>query len=257
MLPSYIAVVFMLFSALGWLYECLFCTLTSGKWENRGFLFGPVCPIYGTGAAAVLLIRRAVLAAGPDLAVWQVFLLCAAGSAVLEYVTSLVLEKLFHALWWDYSGWPLNLNGRISLFTSVGFGGAGVLIWYVLLPLAERLLGGAGPVLMELLSLGLLAVLVCDLTLTVNTLLHFDRLVTHAEDAFNRGMDAVVESTKSHTVRLKDGLASRQKAFADRLGLMGRPALAAIRRVRRFNYRDAARDRAEALLSAVSRLRRR
>ncbi len=123
---SYVA-WFGLFSILGWVYECAYCAIRTKRWDNRGFLFGPVCPIYGFGVSALLIVAQALASSGAtsaNAAWWQVLLCASAGSAVLEYTTSYVLEKCFHARWWDYSNVPLNLNGRICLPFALCFGAA-------------------------------------------------------------------------------------------------------------------------------------
>lgn len=63
------------------------------------------------------------------------------GTLGLGYITSWGLEKLFHAAWWDYSDFPLNLHGRISLFTSMGFGLAGLLVVHAIAPFTENAVG--------------------------------------------------------------------------------------------------------------------
>ena len=97
--------LFMIYSFMGWVYETMFCTIKGGKWENRGFLYGPGCPIYGIGAVTISVIMQLTVGNGIALRAWQVFLISVLGSAVLEYTTSWVLEKMFHAAWWDYSDW--------------------------------------------------------------------------------------------------------------------------------------------------------
>ena len=118
--------LFLVYSFLGWIFESAFCTTKSGKWENRGFLYGPIVPIYGTGAVAISLIVRLPVGRGVVLSPALIYIISVIGSAILEYATSWILEKLFHALWWDYSKLPLNILGRVSLFTSLGFGFGGL-----------------------------------------------------------------------------------------------------------------------------------
>ena len=72
---------------MGWIYETLYCTIKNGKWENRGFLFGPACPIYGTGAVAISVIMKVTIGNGIVLSLWQIFLIAFIGSAGLEYIT--------------------------------------------------------------------------------------------------------------------------------------------------------------------------
>ena len=133
-------VMFALYSVLGWVYESTFCTIKEGKWENRGFLYGPIVPIYGVGATGITMVYDALQNyAGYSLNWWQVFLIGYLGSIVLEFGTSWVLEKLFHAVWWDYSNMPFNLQGRVCLPCSLGFGAAGLLVIYGLYPLMNRI----------------------------------------------------------------------------------------------------------------------
>lgn len=106
------------------------------KWENRGFLYGPLCPIYGAGGVAITAIADFISAhTDATFTWWQIFLVAFLGSIVLEYGTSWALEKLFHAYWWDYSSMPLNINGRVCFPYSVGFGVAGLIVVYFIAPL--------------------------------------------------------------------------------------------------------------------------
>ena len=82
-------VYFVIYSVMGWIYESIFCTIKNGKWQNRGFLYGPVCPIYGVGATAMMFIMDQAETHGlSDIAWWQIFLIAFLGSVVLEYATS-------------------------------------------------------------------------------------------------------------------------------------------------------------------------
>ena len=230
---SRIVCLFMIYSCLGWIYETTFCTIKDGKWENRGFTYGPVCPIYGSGAVGISLVmhlaaraRTALPAESSDvlfltgrntgaLEPWQIFIISVLGSAVLEYATSWVLEKLFHAVWWDYHRLPFNLHGRISLFTSLGFGFAGLLVVYVIAPFTESKIAMIPPILTEFLSLCFLAVFMVDLTLTVTALLHFDQVVVHAEDVFNRKMEGLVESTVQKKDQLVESTIQKKDQFVE------------------------------------------
>ena len=159
----------------GWVYECVYCTVKTTRCQNRGFLFGPVCPIYGFGfiGAFLLFTSGRLQGTGGHLSLTLVFAICAAGSAVLEYSTSFLLEKLFHARWWDYSHIPLNLNGRICLPATLGFGAAGTVIIGFVLPLIDRhadlLRGWLEPPAEEALSLTLMCLLGVDLGLSISS----------------------------------------------------------------------------------------
>ena len=97
--------------------------ITKGEFINRGFLIGPYCPIYGSGALLLtFLLNRYV----NDKLV--LFVMSIVVCSILEYVTSYIMEKIFHIRWWDYSNYKLNINGRVCLNNIALFGLAGVLI---------------------------------------------------------------------------------------------------------------------------------
>jgi len=75
--------LFIIYSFMGWVYETIFCTIKGGKRENRGFLYGPICPIYGTGAIAASLIMKLTLENQIELSWWQIYLISVVGSAAL------------------------------------------------------------------------------------------------------------------------------------------------------------------------------
>ena len=114
---------------LGWLMEVICQLVHFRRFINRGFLIGPYCPIYGFGA--VLICRLLSRFTGDPLAVFALALIMC-GS--LEYITSYLMEKLFHARWWDYSQKPFNLNGRICAGTLIPFGLLGLIIIYWVKP---------------------------------------------------------------------------------------------------------------------------
>lgn len=124
-----IAIYFFFYSALGWLVESIYCSLAAGKIINRGFLTGPICPIYGTGAVVMSLVLTP-LKEHPVL----VFIVGLVVCDIVEFVTSYIMEKLFHARWWDYSNKWLNIQGRICFRHSMYWGIASVLFIYFVHP---------------------------------------------------------------------------------------------------------------------------
>ncbi len=228
--------LFIIYSFMGWIYETIFCTVKGGEWENRGFLYGPVCPIYGTGAIAASLIVKFALENRIELSWWQIFLISVAGSAVLEYVTSWALEKLFHAVWWDYSNLPLNLQGRISLFTSLGFGLGGLLIVYIIAPFTENVVSFVPPIILELLALVFIFILAADLTLTVTALHHFDRMVMRMDETFNSRMETIVDATVRQSARVKDRIVDNGRLVNERFNSLSAFVKRTVRRV--YSFRD-------------------
>ena len=109
--------LFLIYSFLGWCVEVSFVAVTSGRVVNRGFLNGPVCPIYGVGMLGALLLLEPV--SGNLLLLFLLgMLLC----TLVELIGGWVLERAFHTRWWDYSDEPFNLGGYICLRFSIMWG---------------------------------------------------------------------------------------------------------------------------------------
>lgn len=109
--------IFLIYAFLGWCSEVAFAAVNKGKFVNRGFLNGPVCPIYGFG---MLIVVTALWGLKGNLIL--LFLGSAALTTALEFVTGWVLEKFFHDKWWDYSDMPFNIKGYICLKFTVLWG---------------------------------------------------------------------------------------------------------------------------------------
>lgn len=170
------ALYFFLYSFLGWAQETIQCSIKERHFVNRGFLNGPLCPIYGCGALLIftflLPIKRGI--SSPLLAVPLVFLCGAVIASALEYVTSWAMEKLFHARWWDYSDKKWNINGRICFWISVGWGLLTAVFVFGIQPLFENLLEALycfQPLLPGILALSLTGLLVMDAVFSVKAAL--------------------------------------------------------------------------------------
>ena len=157
---------FLVYSFLGWVCETVYCSIGQRKFVNRGFLNGPLCPVYGFGAVAVLLFLRPLRE--------NLLLLFFGGmilTSVIEYITGFALEKLFAAKWWDYSNYRFNIHGRVCLRNSLMFG--------VLSVVAARLVDPVVQGMIQALPFGASVaccavfgvLLVTDLTVTVRTIL--------------------------------------------------------------------------------------
>ena len=127
------AMFFLIYSFLGWSAEVIFFTVTRGRFVNRGFLNGPVCPIYGFGVILVVFCLTPLKDNLLLLFFGSVFL-----TSALEFLTGLVLELLFHEKWWDYSKEPFNIKGYICVRMSLLWGFACLLIVHVFHPLVEK-----------------------------------------------------------------------------------------------------------------------
>ena len=116
---------FIIYSFVGWIMETLFCFFVTKKMVNRGFLIGPICPIYGVGCMLLIFLLNKYI--NQPIALFALSIIVC---SILEYFTSYIMEKLFKVRWWDYSDKKFNINGRICLETMVPFGILGTLIVY-------------------------------------------------------------------------------------------------------------------------------
>ena len=125
---------FLIYSCLGWVFETLYTAATSGHFQDRGFLYSPFCPIYGFAIVVAILALESVKK--------NIFALFVGGTILVssvEYLTGVLMLDIFGRRWWDYSAFPYNLNGHITLAVSIGWGVACVLIVRFLHPAIVRL----------------------------------------------------------------------------------------------------------------------
>lgn len=127
--------IFLSMSVFGWLWEVGMHLVSYGEFVNRGALHGPWLPIYGTGAVLILTVLNR-FRRNPALEFGATIVLC----GFLEYMTSLVMEIATGGTkWWDYSGYYLNLNGRICAEGLLVFGIGGLAIVYAIAPMIDDL----------------------------------------------------------------------------------------------------------------------
>lgn len=127
--------LFIIYSFLGWAVEIAFHAVTTGHYVNRGFLSGPVCPIYGFGVMLVLAVLNPING--------NIFILFAGAvvlTSLLELVTGFLLENRFGMRWWDYSEEPFNIKGYVCLKFSIMWGLACVIVVRDIEPLIEGLI---------------------------------------------------------------------------------------------------------------------
>ena len=126
---AFVFTQFIIYSFLGYVCEVIYCSLIQRKIVNRGFLFGPLCPIYGFGAVLTIYSLSKYIS---DPIV--VFILGMLITSALEYFTSYVFEKIFNNKWWDYSNRVDSINGRVCLGNSILFGIGILVVLYIVNP---------------------------------------------------------------------------------------------------------------------------
>ena len=165
--------LFFFYCFCGWVWESCYVSLCQRHWVNRGFLNGPLLPIYGSGAILILFVTLPV---EDDL--WLVYLLGTAAATVLEYVTGAVMERLFKVRYWDYSKHPCNLHGYICLSSSIAWGFFSILLVRFLHPPVGRLLSRVPDLLVDPLALVLTVVFTVDVVRSVQAALDLKEALT-------------------------------------------------------------------------------
>lgn len=158
---------FVLYSFLGWCAEVIFAAVTLRRFVNRGFLNGPVCPIYGFGVLAVVLMLF------PLRGHWVLlFAASVAVTTLIELLTGMVLERFFHEKWWDYANYRLNFKGYICPQFSLLWGLACMAVIKWVHPGITRLVQAIPQPESNILVTVFLAVFAVDFLLTLRSVLH-------------------------------------------------------------------------------------
>ncbi len=156
---------FFIYAFLGWICESIYCSFLQKKVINRGFLNGPLCPVYGVGALIVIMslwsYRDSMIA---------VFVLGMILTSVVEYITATILEKLFHAKWWDYSNYKFNIHGKICLLNSTMFGVLSVVVIKFIHPFILNMLDKMDNRLLGVFTVLLTIVAIIDFIITAQAL---------------------------------------------------------------------------------------
>lgn len=210
---------FFIYCFLGWVWESCYVSVRKREWINRGFLHGPILPIYGFGAIIILWLTLPVRNS-----IAPIYLLGMLGATLLEYVTGAVMERLFHVRYWDYSNYKFNINGYICLFSSLGWGAFSVLLVKVLHPPIERVVLQIPIYLADPVSLICVIVFMVDTTRSVQSAFDLKDLLakltesSHTLSSVETGLETVVANlthgSKKFYARILEMNAEIQRARA-------------------------------------------
>lgn len=172
----YMILYFFVYGFLGWCAEVGFAAVKEHKFVNRGFLNGPICPIYGVGVTIVIAFLTPYKDNLILLYISSVILV-----TLLEGVTGWAMDKVFHNKWWDYSKQPFNIGGYVCLIFSLVWGIACVAIMDLVHPLIHQALTfiphTLGIVLMAVLGIAMFA----DLYVTASAIFKFNKRLASME----------------------------------------------------------------------------
>lgn len=166
----YLFYSFVIYSVLGWVYESVYVSIKTRTVVNRGFLNGPMIPIYGFGAVICGLILRPLQGQ-----ILHIFMAGMTLATVLEYITSYLMEKIFHAKWWDYTKYHYNLEGRICLHASLFWGVLSVLLIQVMQPLSDEAILKIPDELGERLAYVIAAGIFVDVIITIKSTVQLEQ----------------------------------------------------------------------------------
>lgn len=162
----YLFLFFLVYSFIGYLVEVCFCSISTKKIIlNRGFLIGPYLPIYGI-SVVVMYYSLQKYATDP----LALFVMACIVCSIVEYFTSLVLEKIFKIRWWDYSQMRFNLEGRICLSNSILFGLGSLVLFYIVNPRVIALFNLLSDDNLIIVSTILIIIFTVDLIISVSVL---------------------------------------------------------------------------------------
>ena len=124
---------FFIFAFMGWTLETFYSLIVLGHFTKRGFLFGPLCPIYGYSALIMIAFFKKYKNNSLKLFFHSVIIFSG-----FEYLAGFALDALFAIRLWDYRQDFFNLNGRISIFYSLSWGIIAILFVNHIFPFIEK-----------------------------------------------------------------------------------------------------------------------
>ncbi len=162
---SLLFLYFLFYSFLGWAMETAYCSVLQKRFAIRGFLYGPICPIYGVGALMMVLFFKPLTG---NLVLF--YLVSTVSMSAWEYFVGWFLETTTHMKYWDYSNHRFNLHGRISLFVCLWWGLLSYLTIFHIHPRVAELFDGLPALPRQIIALVLFAVLAADAAATIHHL---------------------------------------------------------------------------------------
>ena len=193
---------FLIYGFFGWCLEVFYHAVEKGEWTNRGFLNGAICPIYGIGIVVVFWILRPISDFGPLLFVGGV-LLC----TMIELVTGVLLEKIFHQRWWDYSHDRFNFKGYVCLKFSLYWGIAAVFVVKLIHPTIEAFVAWIPHTLGIIFLIVAMGILLVDVVDTFHTVIGINRDLQRVHEgatAIRKASDELSERIFEGTMRAKE-----------------------------------------------------
>lgn len=206
--------LFFFYSAAGWCLETTYCSIGEKRFINRGFLTGPLCPIYGTAALVMTILIYNPFRDRPLLVFVLGIILC----DLVEYITSFLMEKLFAARWWDYTYEFMNIRGRICLKHSLYWGVISIVFVDVIHPAVENLYSRINGQYLIFILAAVLTVFVLDLINAVRKALDIRKLhikLKNLSAALTSELNTVKDSIENKYDHFREALAKRAEKVTE------------------------------------------
>lgn len=198
--------VMMAYSFMGWFYEStVYSLVEQRKLMNRGYFLGPYCPIYSVVSIASLYLLQDVHSS------MKIVIIGCMTCSVIEYVTSYVLEKLFDARYWDYSAYPLNINGRVSLISGIFFGLAVLLLVKVVHPFMLGIVDKMSDTVRIATGLSCLAIFLVDFVITTVSMMNLNKKCKEIYNYINSYLDNKFEEMNDKGRYLEENIKFERK----------------------------------------------
>lgn len=222
-LPQWV-LFFFIYSFIGWVWESCYVSVRKRRWVNRGFMHGPMLPLYGSGAIVVLVSTIGVRENAA-----LIFLLGMMAATVLEYFTGAAMERLFHVRYWDYSNQKLNLHGYICVTSSLCWGFFSVLLVRVVHVPVETAVLRIPLTVSEGAALVLSVAAAVDLTQSFNEAMDLKRILSQLEESreqirkLQEKLKVAAEDAKEDYLRYSEERSrkrlSRKAAYLERIDM--------------------------------------
>lgn len=184
-------IYFIIYSIAGWALESLYRSLCEKKIINSGFLIGPFCPIYGTGAIIMLLFLE-----GFKENILVLFLISFLVLSIWEYLVGVLLEKSFKTKYWDYSDHKININGRVCLFNSICWGILGILFIEYIHPFVEKNIQFINPLYLNIMIIIITVLFIIDTIISIITTINIKVALDKVEE-LNEQIKVKLEEIKN------------------------------------------------------------
>ena len=202
---SFVIIMFT-YNFIGWFYEStLYSIIEQKRFMNRGYFLGPYCPIYGVVSIASVYFLQDI--ESPV----KVMLMGALLVSAIEYITSYILEKLFDARYWDYSAYPFNINGRVSVVSSLFFGFATMFVVKVLQPIMEELVAKMPKDVCVITAIATLAIFITDGIFTTVSMCNLNKKCKEIYEYLNEYVDSKFETMTDKSKFLDENLIIEKK----------------------------------------------